>query len=121
MKKSLLSIIIGCIFIFFGLVSVLYNDITSYFLIIIGIYAFMDGFYIDKGYYNKTYFLLFVCMILSLISILIYIILFLYASVVDKYSIYGVFGLSFLFIIVFLKSYINREKNTKTPWRDEWR
>lgn len=71
-KKSNISLIIGFIFLIFGLISVLiFNDYEQIIFSLVGVCLVLEGAYKNKGYYNKTYYLssLVILVLLELIFI----------------------------------------------------
>ena len=121
-KKSNISLIIGFIFLIFGLISVLiFNDYEQIIFSLLFVCLVLEGAYKNKGYYNKTYYLS------SLVILVLLELIFIYAAFFTPnghlggiYYLYLVIGILGLGIILWIRSYLRRQENPKMPWINEW-
>lgn len=122
--RNYFIIVIGCIILLIGLLNLfsflVSHNISNYILFIpLGILLIIAGIYFIKGYKNKTLFLaLFgVIALLGLISTYIY----LFTPLGDNINnIYFFIGTYLVIVIIVIRSYLQRHKNTRLPWKNEW-
>lgn len=122
--RNYFIIIIGCILLLIGLLNLFLflssDHISNYILFIpFGILLIIEGVYFIKGYKNKTLFLaLFgVIALFGLISTYIY----LFTPLSDNINNIYFFIVTYVIIVIILiRSYLQRYKNTRMPWKNEW-
>lgn len=121
-KKSNISLIVGFIFLIFGLISVLiFNHYEQIIFSLVGVCLVLEGAYKNKGYYNKTYYLS------SLVILVLLELIFIYAAFFTTsvnlwgvYFLYITIGILGLGIVLWIRSYLRRHENPKMPWINEW-
>lgn len=119
-KKSNLMTIIGFIILIVGSISLLFsNDKQQLITCFVGISFIIEGAFLNKSYYNKTYYLSSLALLILLGVIIIYLAFF--KHYLDNiYFIYGIMGMIVLGIIMLVRSYLRRHENQKIQWKNEW-
>jgi hypothetical protein len=116
-KKYQRSIILGCIFLTYGLSGILWGDVKLFLLFsLTGAFLIIDGIFMNRGYHNKTYYLL------SLVIWVIFGLAVVYIAILtpnsgDRSFLYFLIGLVALGVILLIRSYLRRYKNLKMPWK----
>jgi hypothetical protein len=118
MRRGSISIIIGCFFVLGGIS--LFGSIGLLF-VLPGLCAVMDGIFMNKGYYNKTYYMTCFGIFFLWGLLLVYISIFMPSIyLTDKNQFYFFIGIFALLIVGFSISYLRRGKNPKISWKNEW-
>lgn len=119
-KKSNLMMVIGFIALIYGLISLLLsNDEQQILTCLLGISFIIDGTFLNRGYYNKTYYLSSFALLILLGVIIIYLAFFKH-YLDNLYFICGIMGMIVLGIIMLVRSYLRRHENQKIQWKNEW-
>ncbi|WP_157931998.1 hypothetical protein [Methanobacterium subterraneum] len=120
-KKSNLMIVIGFIALIYGLISLLFfNEEQQILTCLVGISFIIDGIFRNRGYYNKTYYLSSLALLIMFGVIIIYEAFFKHNYFGNIYFIYSVNGMIIVGIIILVRSYLRRHENQKIPWKNEW-
>ncbi|PKL66596.1 MAG: hypothetical protein CVV28_09340 [Methanobacteriales archaeon HGW-Methanobacteriales-1] len=108
----------GWIFFYWGLFCIL--QFFKYDLLIfipVGIFTIIYGFFVRRGYKNKTYLLSFLSVVILSAAIWTYNILKNGFKYPDFYIITSIFVIT---IVIFFYEYLKRKNNTNLPWKDQW-
>lgn len=120
-KKSNLMIVIGFIALIYGLISLLLsNDEQQILTCLLGISFIIDGTFRNRGYYNKTYYLSSLALLITFGVIISYESFFKHNYSDNIYFIYSLIGLIIVGMIILIRSYLRRHENQKIPWKNEW-
>jgi len=120
-KKSNLMIFIGFILLIYGLISLLsFNEQQQILTCLVGISFIIDGTFKNRGYYNKTYYLSSLALLIIFGVTIIYEAFFKHNYFGHIYFIYSLIGMIIVGIIILFRSYLQRHKNQKIPWKNKW-
>jgi hypothetical protein len=115
------AIILGCVFLILSVPFSYFGLLMFISYIVVGILLVISGIFRNKCYSNKTYYLLSSSVVALWGLILLYI--FLFSSEVyltNKNLFYFNVVLFICLIIIISRNYLNKHKNLKMPWKNEW-
>lgn len=120
--RGTLSIFAGILVLFGSLGAFLSSgNLLDLFISSLGVYAVLASIFIKRRYYNKTYYLGILGMIIVQGMILGY--TYIFAPVVytaDKLLFYLFTGGLILYTFIFVYSYPKRRENPDMPWKEGW-
>jgi len=111
------AFLLGGLWLFVGLMRLLDNNITYYLYFWLCTILIFNGFFIWRGYKNKTYFL----GLVSLIGLWgAFVIQHFLNNGIDVYSYFGI-GFFTVMMIALFYEYYQKDNNPDMPWKDEWK
>jgi hypothetical protein len=115
------AIILGCVLLILSVPFSYFGLLMFILYIVLGILVIILGIFRNKGYSNKTYYLLSSSVVALWGLILLYIFLFSSEVYLTNKNLFYFNVVVFLcFIIMISRTYLNRHKNLKMPWKNEW-
>lgn len=121
MRKGSIDIIAGTVFVIFGIGSIFLDQTSSVFFMLFGLLIILSGLFINKGYYNKTYYLVIFSTFVIFGGIIAYLYLFMPEFILNDLTWFYTWLLAMIVAIgVFVYQFLGREKNENMPWKSEW-
>ena len=121
MKRGTIDIIAGTVFALLGIGSIFVDQTSAVFFILFGLLIIISGLFINKGYYNKTYYLAVFSTIGIFAGIIIYMYLYMSEFILNDISWFYTWILAMIVATgVFIYQFMGREKNKNMPWKSEW-
>lgn len=115
--SSLPAFLLGAGWISLGLLNLWDEDVNYYPFFLLGMFLIFNGFFVRKGYKNKTYFLGLV------IFIGLYSARLMHYFLNNDFNLYSYIIMGFftvLLLVALFYDYYNKDKNLDMPWKDEW-
>jgi hypothetical protein len=121
LRRGTIDIIAGTVFALLGIGSIFVDQTSSVFFILFGLLIIISGLFINKGYYNKTYYLAVFSTIGIFAGIIIYMYLFMSEFILNDLAWFYTWILAMVVATgVFIYQFMGREKNENMPWKSEW-
>lgn len=121
LRRGTIDIIAGAVFALFGIGSIFVDQTSAVFFILFGLLIIISGLFINKGYYNKTYYLAVFSTIGIFSALIVYLYLYMPDFILNDMSWFYTWILAMIVATgVFIYQFMGREKNENMPWKSEW-